>query len=308
MNESLDILLKYIKENLDKKQKDIDLSNPINLYITQKQADIYLDAINSKQFQGQLHFPIKQLISKNLDSILEFTTDKVDVIDLGPGLPDKTASILEYIISYKELLRYIPVDINSAFLKLSEDYFKLKNITIHPINCLFSDLPNRIKHDELFKNDHSRFFILGLTFNNFCIQDMKTLFSNLLDNRSVGLIATEFLDETSIEKVIEPYKTLKAKTFNFQMLAELGLNINSFKYLVDFNNSKIEMSFINESVCKLPDGSIIPKGIKFLTSISYRYTLEYLKNQISNDLDIVNIYKNGKSKISLMTLKNKKLC
>lgn len=295
----------YFKKQLNNNSKVIDLTNPIYLYITKKQANLYIDTINSKQFQSQLHYPIKYLINKNIEKIIELTTENIDVIDLGPGLPDKTSTIVDYIKSYKENFRYIPVDINRTFLKLSANYFKYKNIPIIPLNCFFSELPEILKNDSRFINDFSRFFILGLTFNNFKIEEITNLFYKLLDSRAIGLIATEFLDYTSLDKVVKPYLTQKAKLFNFQMLEELGLIITDFEYHVEFKHDRIEMGFISKKEVFYEDNLHINANMKILTSISYRYTMKYLETELTKKFEIVDIFKNGKSKVSLITIKKK---
>ena len=269
-----DNFLKQLRERKLDSPKIILMNKPFNLSLTDDQADTYIKTIEDEIFKKQIYYPFKKLLKKQTENILAKIEGDLDFIDLGPGYPDKTLPLLQYLSLHCNSLRYMPVDISKHFLDITIEFMKKYSYETIPLNCLFEELPQIMLSHKIFREKRVRLFNIGFTFNNYPSRKIFSLFKKYLANNSVGLIATETIND-DITKALEPYKTKKAEVFNFMILQNIGFEQSSFKYFVNYKNSCIEMGFDVKKDIEISKSLSLKRNDKIITSISYRYPKEY---------------------------------
>ncbi len=272
---------------------------PYHLYLEEKQSKLYLDMINAEKFSSLLHDPAEKLIETYKADILNDFKGEMEFYDLGPGLPSKSMPLLKELQSKNRKFKYIPVDISKSFLNIAEKEVSKIGVKSYPINCLFEDLYN---HIDLSKSI-DRLFFIGLTFNNYRPKKILNLLKQLCEPNGVCLIITEYYTKNKIESILVPYKDKYAEDFNYLALHLIGLKKNELKYLTNFNNQRIEMGFSVLNNIRLKD-TIIKKGSKIITAISYRYTKVSLTNSISKYFNHFTYYESDtRTSLSILAFK-----
>lgn len=251
--------------------------SPYHLYYEKEQAFAYLEMIGKNNFAETLHLPIEKLVEKYASSLVGNESNKIELYDLGPGLPTKTLPILRYMQERNISFKYIPVDISTSFLKVAIEEVKKIGIESEGINCLFEDLPSVIQKKTNPKI--TRIFLIGLTFNNYRPNQILNLLDSLCKPNDFALIITEFYKKGKEESILLPYKDIYAENFNFLVLKLMGLYKKDFTYFANFNNHRIEMGF--KPINEIQTDSILLKNTdKIITAISYRYSTSSITSYI----------------------------
>ncbi len=236
-------------------------------------AEKYLDLMANATYAEGFHCNTVEIIEANVGQIFK-DLNEVNLIDLGPGYPDKSLPIAKFLFG-KSLLNYFPVDISPTYLKIAEDEMKPYCTKITPINLKFEDLKNA----NAFKNLKNPYIMIGLTFMNFNCDNILTLLKEVINNNGNVIFASE-LKTKNTQEIIQQYLNEETKNFAFTPLEILGFNQNLFTYDAAFNNNRIEISFIAKSDIEL-ENIFLSKGTKIITAISNRYSPENIENLAS---------------------------
>lgn len=271
---------------------------PFNLYYDEDQSRAYLEMIEAEKFSKSLHDPILDLVKDNAKDIINGTNNRIEFYDLGPGLPNKTLPLLKEIIKQKKTLEYIPVDISKSFLKITEEEVKKYGVDAKGMNCLFEELPLIIKPK---KNNTTRIFQIGLTFNNYRPNTINKLLNRLSEKDDFSLIITEYYETKKRQSLLLPYQDSYAERFNFLALSPLSLKKKDFIYHTQYRSQRIEMGFIPKHNLVIEDIRLTTKH-KIVTAISYRYTKNSLTNNIQKHFQKYERY--GKGDLVIYKLKD----
>ncbi len=273
--------LQFSDSQTDKKNQVLHLDRPYNLYLVHDQAELYLETIATAPFERQLYRPLIHLLQSEAGTMLADLGPNIDLIDLGPGLPDKSLPLVDFLDSSSRGFRYIPVDISSHFLSLTTSYFRYRRFPILPLQVLFEELPSVLHNDPRFLPDRIRVVNIGLTFNNYQPTEIIPLMHNIMGPFGIGVLATESIDLTDPNDILVPYVTSDADTFNFRMLALLGFERADFEYYAVLNGDCVNMGFQAVNHIVLGSGHSIAPGVRIQTSFSYRYRLTSLHNLLT---------------------------
>lgn len=252
---------------------------PYHLYYEEEQALKYLEMIEKDNFSISLHKPIEELVRNYAYSLIGINTKKVELYDLGPGLPTKTIPLIKNLQERKIPFSYIPIDISKSFLKLAQDEVAKYGVESKGINCLFEELPKNI--DEKKDEKITRIFLIGLTFNNYRPKQILSLLSKLCEKNDIAIIITEYYEKDKENSILIPYQDKYAENFNFLVLKLMGFDKENFQYFARFRNQRIEMGFKPLRKIKIEELNL-NKNDKIITAISYRYTNSSLTRYIQN--------------------------
>jgi uncharacterized SAM-dependent methyltransferase len=240
---------------------------PYHLYLIDSQADTYLSLMQEPVYSCSFHAAIRRLIATHRRRLLEGLGSRFEIVDLGPGYPDKTFPLLQQAVNQGGCCRYVPVDISPKFLRIAAEACARFGFPACPRRCLFEDLASTLDRRG---PECSRLFILGVTFMNYSPEEAVNLLAGMLRGRDAAVIATELLGARALDEVLTPYRTGKARAFNLMPLQLCGLDGSAMRYFVRFREGRIEMGFQTEAGVRVRDLEV-PAGTGIITSVSYRY-------------------------------------
>jgi len=270
----------------DRRTGTVWLDNPFNLYLIDRQAEVYLGLMHSSSYGKGFHATIRKLIEQNSESIISKLAGPLNVIDLGPGYPDKTFPLLERMRTEHLAGRYTPVDISHRFLKLAADACRPFGFSVKPCHLLFEELPKCLSGMNV---SSGRLLLMGVTFMNYAPERACRLLSRLIRPGDAAVIAVELLRDGCLESIMQPYRSDQAKAFNFLPLEIVGVSPGSVDYFVRFERGRIEMGF--EALRPVSIGKVqLPAGQQVVTSFSYRYRIQDLRELLEYHFSGVEIY------------------
>jgi uncharacterized SAM-dependent methyltransferase len=252
--------------------RTIWLDRPYNLYLVKAQSEAYMAMMSSSSYAEPFHDPVKLLLERNCSNIARRARPPVDLIDLGPGYPDKTFPFFDFFNFNKISCRYVPVDINREFLRIAVSAAQDRNVEVKPQNCLFEELPSRI-NDSAF-GGNSRIVLLGLTFMNYRPNFIKETLSKLIRPGDQLLVATQLLQDSNLGQLVDPYLSEPVGKFTSLVLDLLGLKFSSFRYFARFKNHRVEVGFRTVEPVTIESLPQISEGRDIVVAVSYRYRLE----------------------------------
>jgi hypothetical protein len=249
------------------------LTEPHLLYMSDEQADSYLEAMHDPDYTSSFHCPTVKLIESNLPEIFGDVGEAISLIDLGPGYPDKSIPMAKYLKEHSVRCTYIPVDISHSFLEIAAGVMSPFVARVHPIHATFEACSEYIPSSAC---QHTMYCMIGLTFMNFMPDQIMPLLKEISRDRGRVIIASELVTEhNSTEKILSSYRTIEAQQVGFGPLHNIGLASDELTYHPVFANGRVELQFRlngnpNETLQSLGlrDGNII------VTAVSYRYREE----------------------------------
>jgi len=282
------LLAQFQRVSSEARNGTVWFHQPHNLYLSDRQAETYLDLMRAPGYGGSFHEVLRGLIRRNRKHILAGLKDPIDLFDLGPGYPDKTFPLLDALRGAGRSCRYIPVDISRRFLRVVGDACRPFGFPIEPQNCLFEELPGIINRSAA-TNRGSRLVILGVTFMNYPPHAILDLMSQLLRPGDALLLAVELFQVGRVNEMMRPYQSPAAERFNFLVLDSLGVDPAAVEYRVRFRRSRIEMGFRFLRPVRL-QGIEVPHGREVVTSVSYRHTHESFLELLQANFESVRIF------------------
>jgi uncharacterized SAM-dependent methyltransferase len=262
------------------------LDNPFNLYLIDRQAEVYLGLMQSPSYGEGFHATIRKLIEQNSAPIVSSLAAPLDVVDLGPGYPDKTFPLLDRMRAEHLAGCYVPVDINRRFLRLAADACRPFGFPIEPRHLLFEELPKSLSRTSA---SSGRLLLMGVTFMNYAPGRACHLLSKLIQRGDAAVIAVELLRDGAIESMMGPYRSDQAEAFNFLPLEIVGIPRGSVEYFVRFERCRIEMGFAVQRWVDTGRVHLRP-GQQIVTSFSYRYHIQDLRALLEHHFFRVEIY------------------
>jgi hypothetical protein len=249
------------------------LTEPHLLYMSDEQADSYLEAMHDPDYTSSFHCPTVKLIESNLPGIFENLGEAISLIDLGPGYPDKSIPMAKYLKEHGVQCTYIPVDISNSFLEIAAKAMSPLVARVHPIHATFEACSGHIPSST---SQHTTYCMIGLTFMNFMPDQIMPLLKKISRDRGRVIIASELITEhNSTERILSSYRTIEAQQVGFGPLHNLGLSGDEITYHPVFSNGRVELQFRlngnpNETLQRLG----LKEGHIIVTAVSYRYREE----------------------------------
>jgi len=262
------------------------LDSPFNLYLVDRQAEMYLNLMRSASYGKGFHATIRRLIEENCDALLSGLPGAVDLVDLGPGFPDKTFALLRGMRMQAREGRYIPVDISRRFLQLAADACRGFGFPVDAKHLLFEELPGRLAGDE---SAAARLVVMGVTFMNYTPERGCALLASLLRPGDAGIISVELLRDEALESTMNPYRTEQARAFNSLPLEIAGIPSEVLDYFVEFERNRIEMGFRIGAPVEVA-GVRLHSGQRIVTSFSYRLRLDQLEQELRAVFSRADVY------------------
>jgi len=254
------------------------LNEPHLLYLSDEQADIYLDAMESEDYSSSFHGPTVDTIKSNLPDIFSNIGEGVSLIDLGPGYPDKSLPMVRYLKDQQVPCKYVPVDISQPFLDIAAHHIKPFVEQVYPVHALFETCAGQVPAKVY---QYTTYCMIGLTFMNFPPEMLLPLLKDIAGDLGRVIVASELLTaQKTTEVVLMSYRTKEAQAVGFGPLKHLGFQENGLTYQPVFANGRVELHYKLEQE---PGEALQALGVKsgdtMVTAVSHRYTEEQL-NQL----------------------------
>jgi len=283
----------------------VDLSQPYNMYLTAAQAQSYLVLMKDDTYRTPFHDPIKNLFGKYAGDLLQLLDGPLALIDLGPGLPDKTLPLFAYLKRSSIACTYVPVDISQHFLGLAASMAQSQGFVALPLNCLFEEIAHNLPSVLSQLGARSALVIFGLTFMNYSPERVSRLLADLGPMVNRVVVAAELHTPPSPEHILLPYRTTAAEDFNFQVLKLMRWKRSDFNYEVRFVENHIEMGFSSKLPVALgSSGHVLKPSTYVLTAVSYRYTSRQLRAFLTPLFPEVKIVTDPAAPVALAILDN----
>lgn len=270
-------VLRYI----DKGQGNHDLvvTSPHVLYLSDAQADNYLEAMDNEDYSG-FHSETTKLIEKHAGEIVGHPKG-LYLVDLGPGFPDKAIPLGEYCRRAGVALSYCAVDVSEKFLRIATQEMKKYASQVKAVNSLFENAAPLIPEAT-----GDKLVMLGLTFMNFESAAIVKVLRQLAGCDGSILVAAQFVDgPAAIDPIIKQYETTEARAVAFGPLCILGIKEGDVVYHVEFAHKRIEMSFeFKTQPPKVLRDRGLSIGGRILTAISHRWTTAELEEILRSQL------------------------
>ncbi len=258
----------------------LEITSPHVLYLSEEQSDGYLAAMANRDYSG-FHSETAIAIERHAAEIIG-PSRAVQLIDLGPGFPDKAIPLGRHCRSRGVKLRYCAVDVNARFLDLATKEMAKYSAETQGIRALFEEAAPLIPASP---DDH-RILMLGLTFMNFAPARILSTLSELVPGGGSLLIAAQLIEgPASIPAIVRQYETDEARWVAFGPLKLLGAREEEVTYHVEFAEHRIEMSFAFRGAPPSPLKNLgLGSGDRVLTAISHRWTGAELRELLKKNL------------------------
>ncbi|MBU0490477.1 MAG: L-histidine N(alpha)-methyltransferase [Chloroflexi bacterium] len=252
------------------------LIEPHLLYLSDEQADVYLEVMETEEYTASFHGPTVEIIKSNLPAIFSDIEEGVSLIDMGPGYPDKSLPMVQYLKVRGIPCRYVPVDVSRPFLDLAARHVEPFVEWVYPVHAIFETCADRIPA-EVYQ--YTTYCMIGLTFMNFPPEILVPLLQDIAGGDGRVVVASELLSDTKTEDlVLAAYRTEAARAFGFGPLRHLGFREGELAYQPVFANGRVELHYRLEQA---PGDALQALGVRaghtIVTAVSYRYTENQLR-------------------------------
>lgn len=251
-------------------------------YLTPKQAQAYLDLLDTESYQSEFGPKELTLIRKHIDELLKKVgKGPLNIVDLGCGDGRKAAIFIQKLKN-QEKVRYCPIDISGYMVERAiESMSKLNVEEIVEPKWNISDFENLENIMPLLSRGiykKNLFMLLGNTLGNF---DFHELLYQIRSSMKSGdfLVIGNGLDNGMVEEdVINFLKTNeKNNDFLIQIPLQLGLKRSDISLDIKFVNSRIEFSYVlkEDKEIKFQGKKVsFERGDQIIVAISYHYNKE----------------------------------
>lgn len=256
-------------------------------YITDEQAQAFLDLEESEDYQKNVIQVEIDLINKNMDSIIKKTGEEaLNIIDLGCGDGKKAVLFIEKLKGERQL-RYCPIDISDYMVEKA-----LRKVSVLDVDQAvgfqwnISDFENIENISSLLRKQGVKknfFLLLGNTLGNFEINELLYGVKSAMKKGDLLLIGNG-LDSRNSEDIIKAYDNEHLDNLLIKTLTQIGLKKENLQYGARFRNSRIEMYYTIKNNCEI---SFLDKKVPFsvgdqiVVAVSYKYNKkafeDYLK-------------------------------
>ena len=263
---------------------------------------------NWLKLDGTETFPVakqlKDLLEKNLESIVRFIPTGMSLVSVGVGNGEKERIFLEALVrknlaenpaSRKVSIRYYPIDINSEFVDLALEKVEHLPVEKKGIVGFIEDLATLKKNWRL----PVLFCVLG---NTFCNYEPEFILQLVRENLEQGdlfffdanLLPTEGTEAQSARKsVFGTYDSRENALFNMYPLLQYGMSPEDFDFelLLAHVNSRIGGVYRTRKSLYILKDTELTIGVETIgfregDIIRMGFTYKYTYDQIKSFLDI----------------------
>lgn len=251
-----------------------DYSDSLLLYLPEGEEEYETIQEEGNPYSEIITKPEMRYLEEIAEEIVAELPDKFEYIDLGPGTAHKEQFIFTAVKKADKQFIYVPVDISSHYLELSEQYASAQGISVAPLRTSFEELPTRLK-----KTDVPRFVSLGLTFSNYAPSDILPLLKSIAGKDGMAFINTHIRERTDMQKVKDIYKRQVSKVFDPKLrLLDLCLEDISERVVDDGITVWYTLQHSNPLLEKIG----IRAGDRLLVFRSLRYTKDDLEKVVTS--------------------------
>ncbi len=241
-------------------------------YLTDEQAEGYLQASHSDEYKSGMQDAETNLIERNLDQIVDQLEMQVKVIDLGCGEALKTLKILRETRQRGKQVIFYPVDISPRILDLAIRNAEEAGIETYGLQEDFEQLDQLLSKT---KQALQTFYFLGANFVNFNSDSiLSTLKANMRSNDVIYFSAQT--SDGRISDIVAGYSTSEARNFAFQTIKQLGFGSDDVSYNAKFNEDTrgVETYFTINRIPEKLRKSKLSTGDEIIVTTSYKPTLK----------------------------------
>lgn len=242
----------------------IDLSDSKSWYLSEEQAQTYLDLMTSA-YAGGIVLAEDCLLRENIGTIDNFVKERSQYVDLGPGDCKKTKFMLDSL--RLKISKYMGVDIQRAYLETAEETAAQTGIPSKSFKGSFEDFLKNFEKERSF-------VYLGATFGNL-ENTFDTLLANTVARDNTVYLSNALLPENPSD-LIEQYQMTKSM---FVPLArKQGISQENFQ--VEFNSDlhQVELGFVDGNYFYIFGVSRKPTVIEFKERVETNFSGEYFWN------------------------------
>jgi len=280
---------------LEGKTRVWDVADSKLWYLTDKQAQGFLDLSETQGYKKHIIDKEVSLIKKNMkDFIKSLQKKSCNIIDLGCGDGQKASLFIEELAKHMKI-RYCPIDISSYMVsKAAKTIRKMKVGEVLEFRWNISDFENLDNITPLFRDkgfETHFMMLLGNTLGNFDREDILHGIRISMNKNDVLLIGNGL--SNGHEDWTKEYKDQIINKWLIQVPEQLGLTEKDIEYDVRFVNSRIEELYIikrDKTLAHLGREVSFRKGDIIRTAISYKYTKPQFKKVLSKFFSKVKIY------------------
>lgn len=273
-----------------------ELTEPHLLYLDDTQANHYLKVMQDQSYSKSFHNETVQLIEEHLDELFNTKARAVSLIDLGPGYPDKTLPMAQFLKERSTDVYYYPVDVSQRYLNISETEMHRFCKEVMPINALFELARKRVPKEAY---ERPAYVVIGLTFMNFPHGYILKLLKQLAGPKNGRVIfASELItSQNTIDDILNAYRGQAMQAFTFGPLRHLGYRDDLSVFSPVFQAHRVEHRFIlHQTLSDVP----INMGDTVITAVSYRYTIEEITKILNDNFGDGKIWCSASNKTALL--------
>jgi uncharacterized SAM-dependent methyltransferase len=272
--------------SLEGKTRIWDISDSKLWYITQEQAQAYLNLVASEDYTKEIGpkeiMLIKTHISEILNVVLENNKEAINIIDLGCGNGKKAIKFIETLKDKNIKIRYCPIDISGHMVQTALDNISKLNVEeIVNFQWNISDFENLENISPLLRNKEYKkhlFLLLGNTFGNFETHELLYQVRNGMKDDDFLLIGNGLNNQKVEEDIVKACRENPGfDKFFIYLPLRLGLKKEDVEFDVRFKNSRIEFFYTlkKDKNIKFQNKKVnFNKGDQIITAIAYHYEQE----------------------------------
>lgn len=266
-------------------------------YLTPKQAQSYLDLLDSEAYKSEFGPKEMTLIGKNVDKILETVgSGSINLVDLGCGDGRKAVIFIDKLKG-KEKIRYCPIDISGYLVEKAIAKISKTDVDeVIKFKWNISDFENLENVTPLLRwGDYEKnlFLLMGNTLGNF---ELHELLYQIRDSMTSGdyLLIGNGVDNGQVESDVVSFlrKSDPFREFFLMIATELGLSSEDVEFDIRFRNSRVEFVFIlkrNKTIEFQEKKVNFYKGDQIVVGYTYHYTIDELRKYLELYFDKVDL-------------------
>jgi len=293
---------------LEEKTRVWDVADSKLWYLTQKQAQGFLDLSKTKGYKKTIIDKEVSLIKKHMkDFVHALPKTSCNIIDLGCGDGQKASLFIHELAKHMKI-RYCPIDISSYMVsKAAKTIRKLKVGEVLEFKWNISDFENLNNITPLFREagfETHFMMLLGNTLGNFYKEDILHGIKTSMNKEDILLIGNGL--KNGRDDWTEEYKDPIIDKWLVQIPQQLGLSKDDIAYDVRFVNSRIEELYLlknDKTIKHLGRILTFKKGDVIITAVSYKYTKPEFNRILEKFFSDVKVYSDSKETYALAICK-----
>ena len=265
-----------------------DIADSKLWYLTQEQAQAYLDLDQSEEYKTRMVDNEIELLKEVIPKIIKKNSFKENMTLVDVGCGDGRKAIVPIDILKKDhKINYCPIDISAYMVNEAiKNISKLDGVDkIVNFQWNVSDFENLENVTELLRKSDKELLILflGSTIGNFETHDLLYSLQNSMEFGDSLLIGVSLDNTKDGTELAEGYITPEVDNFLGHVLIGLGFSRNELEFGARYRHRRVECFYEvkkNKRI-KFQDKEInFYKGDQVVVSHSHKYTQKELENSI----------------------------